>query len=289
MNQSMPGWMSKQAVGITPFAPFANSYRSIWISDFHLGTRGCKAAALEEFLRSVCADNLYLVGDIIDGWSLGPSWYWSAAQHAVVKEIVAWRRRGARVVFIPGNHDQVGLIESLFGLVPHHGELIHVTADGARMLVMHGHQFDSSFSSARWLSMMGSKAYAAALRINEWYCRERFGLEHAGGLLTGYLKSPVRSAMRYLTAIELDERALVGVAREYKADGIICGHAHRAEQRLIGPVWYINDGDWVENCTALAESHDGALNLIRWHRGGNARLESVPSEARSAYAESEVS
>ncbi|MGA2410863.1 MAG: UDP-2,3-diacylglucosamine diphosphatase, partial [Candidatus Binataceae bacterium] len=206
MNQLVPERMSKQAIGIASFVPYTISYRSIWISDFHLGTRGCKAAALHEFLRSVAADNLYLVGDIIDGWNLGPSWYWSPAQHQVVKELVAWRRRGVRVVFVPGNHDQISLIESLFGLVPHPGELIHVTADGARMLVMHGHQFDSSFSSARWLALMGSKAYAAALRINEWYCRDRFGVEGAvaAGSLSGYLKSPVKSAVRYFTAVDLD-------------------------------------------------------------------------------------
>ena len=279
--QSVPDRMRKGTIASFPLP--STSYRSLWISDFHLGTRGCKAGALHAFLRTVEAEHLYLVGDIVDGWNLGPSWYWSGAQNDVVNEIVSWRRHGVKVTFIPGNHDQIGLIESLLGVSPHCGELAHVTADGCRMLVVHGHQFDSSLSSARWLALIGSKAYGAALRINEWYFRERFGGERATRSLSGYWKAPVWSAVRYLTAVDLDEHGLFDFARKHKADGIICGHTHRAEQRLIGSIWYINDGDWVQNCTALAENHDGSLSLIRWDLSSGTLARAVSLEMRGAY------
>jgi UDP-2,3-diacylglucosamine pyrophosphatase LpxH len=259
--QSIPE-LIKRPLGSVSATHSYNTYRSIWISDFHLGTKGCKAAALVSFLRSMEAENLYLVGDIVDGWSLGPSWHWNAAQNDVVSEVGSWRRRGARVIHVPGNHDEISLIESLLGISPYCGDLVHVTANGCRLLVKHGHEYDSSLSSARWLCLMGGKAYAAALRINEWYCRERFA--RASRSLSGYWKAPVRGAVRYLTAVEMDENALLESARAHKVDGVVCGHTHRAEQRLIGPIWYINDGDWVENCTALAERLDGTLTLIRW-------------------------
>jgi UDP-2,3-diacylglucosamine pyrophosphatase LpxH len=284
--QSSPLQMSKAK--IASFS-YPTSYRTLWISDLHLGTRGCKAHALHSFLTEVRADKLYLVGDIVDGWNLGPSWYWSAAQNDVVNEINAWRRRGVRIHFLPGNHDEIGLIESLFGITPEAGELIHITADGGRMLVMHGHQFDSSLSSARWLALMGTKAYGAALRINEWYGRERFTHQQSRRSLSGYWKTPVRNAVRYLTEVGLDEHALFEITRKYKADGIICGHTHRAEQRLIGPIWYINDGDWVQNCTALAESYDGTLSLIRCDRSHGDAARAVEPEMRTSLEERAVS
>jgi len=283
--QSIPQWMNKPGTRTAPFKPFPNVYRSIWISDFHLGTRGCKASTLCSFLRSVKAENLYLVGDIVDAWSLGPSWYWSSAQSDVVTELAAWRRRGSRVVFVAGNHDEISLVESLLGLSPHRGQLIHVTASGSRLLVMHGHEFDSSLSSARWLSMMGGKAYSAALRINEWYCRERFRYTSAARSLAGYWKGPVRSAVRYLTTADIDELAVVEKARYHRADAIVCGHLHRTEQRLIGPIWYINDGDWVQNCTALAETYDGTLSLIRWEGDRTRPPHASSTELETHYAE----
>jgi UDP-2,3-diacylglucosamine pyrophosphatase LpxH len=148
----------------------------------HLGTRACKANTLLDFLCSHHTESLYLVGDIIDGWNLGCSWYWSSAQAAVVEEIARWRRQGVRVVFLPGNHDEPhsALVREIFGPIPMVSELVHRTAEGCRMLVIHGHQFDSSLSSARWLSLMGSQAYTFALRIDQWHRRERFKIWSAG-------------------------------------------------------------------------------------------------------------
>ncbi len=245
-------------------APHNNYYRSIWISDLHLGTRACKAEALLGFLRHHQADNLYLVGDIVDCWNLGGSWFWSEAQEGVVREIAMWRRQGTRVVFLPGNHDEFNtdLVQMLLGPILTQAALVHRTAEGRRMLVTHGHQFDSSLSSMRLLSMMGSSAYTMALRINEWYVRERFRIRKAS--VSAYLKRRATKAVRYLTTTGLDDRAVFDGVREHKADGVICGHTHRVEQRLIGPIWYVNDGDWVENCTALVENRDGTLRILQW-------------------------
>jgi UDP-2,3-diacylglucosamine pyrophosphatase LpxH len=238
--------------------------RSIWVSDFHLGTRSCKADALLDFLRSHYAETLYLVGDIVDGWNAGRSWYWSPAQAAVVREIVNWGQRGARVVFLPGNHDRLSLdlVDHLFGRITIQSDLIHRTADGRRMLVTHGDQFDASLSSFDSLPLMGSQAYTLALRINDWNIRERFRLDHR--TLRAYLKRPFSKAVSYLTATRFNERKVVHTVRRHRADGVICGHSHRVEQRLFGPIWYINDGDWIDNCTALVEHHSGLLNLLRW-------------------------
>jgi UDP-2,3-diacylglucosamine pyrophosphatase LpxH len=238
--------------------------RSIWISDFHLGTRSCKADSLVHFLRSHRAESLYLVGDIVDGWSSGRSWYWSPAQNAVVREIVDWGRRGSRVVFLPGNHDRpdCDLVEHLFGPIAIQSELIHRTADGRRMLVTHGDQFDESLSSANSLPLMGGRAYTLGLRINDWYCRDRFKLERHS--LRAYLKRPFTKAVRYLTTTRFNEQNVVETVRRHRADGVICGHSHCVEQRLFGSIWYINDGDWIENCTALVEDYNGSLHLLRW-------------------------
>jgi len=234
--------------------------RSIWISDFHLGTRGCKADALLDFLRNHEAENLYLVGDIVDGWNAGPSWYWSGAQKAVVQEIGRWRRRGVRVEILPGNHDDLGLLEALFGIVPSRDKYIHRTAEGRRMLVIHGHQFDGSLASARlWKS---NQTYLMALRINRWYSRAQSHSWDRSGSLSAYLKYRVKRAVEFFS--DFDDRPVFEAARRNRVDGVICGHVHRPEQRLIGPIWYINDGDWVQNLTALIEDHHGVLSLLRW-------------------------
>jgi UDP-2,3-diacylglucosamine pyrophosphatase LpxH len=239
-------------------------YRSLWISDLHLGTRACKADALLAFLQHQFTENLYLVGDIIDGWSRGGAWFWSPAQEAVVRTIAQWRREGVRVVFISGNHDEteLGLVERLFSDLPVQSETVHSTLEGRRMLVTHGHQFDSSLSSASWVSLMGGQAYNLALRITDWYSRERLRLEQPW--LTSYLKRPMTKTVGYLTATDLCEREIVRAVLDHRADGIICGHTHRVEQRLIDSIWYINDGDWVSNCTALVEHRDGTLGLLKW-------------------------
>ena len=251
-------------IGATFCDSFQKSSRSIWISDLHLGTRACKADVLLDFLRHHQSENLYLVGDIVDGWNIGSSWYWSETQGSVVEEILSRQRQGARVVFLPGNHDEMHLelVEHLFGTIPVVTEIVHRTAEGRRMLVTHGHQFDTSLSSSRWLSAIGSQAYAVALRIDQWQKNDSYNPGPRS--ISSYLKRPVTRAVKYLTGTDLDERAVFERARQHRADGVICGHTHRVTQHLIGPIWYINDGDWVQSCTALLEDFGGALRLIRW-------------------------
>ena len=239
-------------------------YRTIWISDVHLGTRACKASSLLSFLRHHIAETLYLVGDIVDGWNWGPSWHWSPAQEELVNEIVQWRRNGVNVVFIPGNHDEtkVGLVEALFGRIPSIGSLIHTTAEGARMLVIHGHQFDGSLNPNRLLPIIGSHAYARAQRIHDWYNRQTEPGSDEGRSLSDFFRYPARKALEFLT--DFRDRAVLAAARDHKADGVICGHIHRSDHRLIGNVLYVNDGDWVQNRTAVVEERDGSLQVLRW-------------------------
>jgi UDP-2,3-diacylglucosamine pyrophosphatase LpxH len=239
------------------------SFRSIWISDLHLGTRRCRAGELLEFLNRHEADNLYLVGDIVDGWMSGPPWHWSREQGAVVQTITAWHRRGIRVVFLPGNHDEVSidLAHALLGPLPVASELIHRTAGGRRMLVIHGHQFDGSLNPNRWMHMLGGQAYHHALRIDRWYSDQGLRREYSAVSPAFYIKRRLAKAVRYLT--DFADRAVVQTARRHRADGVICGHTHYPEQRQIGPITYINDGDWVKSCTALVEEHSGVLRLLQ--------------------------
>jgi UDP-2,3-diacylglucosamine pyrophosphatase LpxH len=235
-------------------------YRSIWISDFHLGTARCKAESLLDFLRSHCAENLFLVGDVIDGWNVGPGWCWDTAQTAVVEELWAWRRRGVRMIFMPGNHDErsTEMVRTLFGTVECHEDFVHRTAKGRRMLVTHGHQFDGSSHAGRWFPVMGSVGYSTALRVNLWYNRDRADVDSRRASLRRMLKSAVHYVMDFR-----DEQVALA-ARHRNVDGVICGHTHRPDHRMIGPILYINDGDWVQSRTALVEEMSGELRLIRW-------------------------
>ena len=241
-----------------------NYYRTIWISDVHLGTRACKASSLLDFLRRHIAETLYLVGDIVDGFNWGPSWHWSSAQQELVDEIGRWRRGGVNVVFLPGNHDEgrAGLVEELFGRIPSMSSLIHTTADGSKMLVIHGHQFDGSLNPNRLLPIIGSQVYARAQRIHDWYNRQTEQGSDEGRSLSDFFRHPARKAIEFLT--DFRDRAVLAAARDHKADGVICGHIHRSDHRLIGNVVYVNDGDWVHNRTAVVEDQDGTLQVLRW-------------------------
>ena len=258
----------------------ATYYRTIWISDVHLGTRACKAGALLDFLRHHTAESLYLVGDIVDGWNWGPAWHWSAEQQELVDEIVRWRHAGVKVVFLPGNHDEskLDLVQELFGSLPTTSSLIHRTAGGARMLVIHGHQFDGSLNPNRLLPKFGSQAYARAQWIHDWYNRQPERCED-GRSFGNYLRYPARKAIEFLT--DFRDRAVLAAARDHKADGVICGHIHRSDHRLIGSVMYLNDGDWVQNRTALVEDWRGSLQIVRWNKS---RREISVSEPMSQEA-----
>ncbi len=258
--------------------------RTVWISDLHLGTPGCRADALLEFLRSVECETLYLVGDIIDGWQLRRSWYWPQSHNDVVQKILRKARKGTRVVFVPGNHDEFArrYVEHSFGGVQVLEDCIHVTADGRRLWVTHGDLFDGVVQCAKWLAHLGDAAYEFTLRLNRWFnaARARMGLPYWS--LSKYLKLKVKRAVSYVGDFEA---AVAREARRRGAHGVVCGHIHHAEMRSIDGVLYCNDGDWVESLTALVEHEDGRLEILdfgasRWRpaaEGAQREHAAVPS------------
>ena len=242
-----------------------NSYRfrTIWISDVHLGTRGCKADFLLDFLRWTESDTLYLVGDIIDGWRLRKAWYWPQAHNDVVQKLLRKSRKGTRVVYIPGNHDEAAreYCDLHFGGVLVNNEAVHELADGRRLLVIHGDEFDVVVRYARWLALLGDWAYTVLLVLNNWLNHVRRRLGYPYWSLSAYLKHKVKNAVEYIGNFET---ALADEAIQRGVDGVVCGHIHHAEVREINGVLYCNDGDWVESCSALVEHHDGRLEILRW-------------------------
>jgi UDP-2,3-diacylglucosamine pyrophosphatase LpxH len=238
-------------------------YRTIWISDIHLGTRGCKAELLLEFLRHTHAETLFLVGDIVDGWRLKRSWYWNQSHNDVVQKLLRKARQGTNVIYVPGNHDEAlrDFTELQFGGVTVQMEAIHETADGRRLLVTHGDHFDGIVTYAKWLALLGDAAYGFVLGLNTWFnhLRRRMGLPYWS--LSAYLKNRVKNAVEFISDYE---RAIAEEARRRHVDGVVCGHIHHAEIRMIDGILYCNDGDWVESCTALVEHFDGRLEILRW-------------------------
>ena len=265
-----------------PVAPAAGDgepavhLRTLWLSDIHLGTRDCKAAQLLDFMRHCSADTLYLVGDIIDCWQLKKKGiYWPQAHNDVVQKLLRKARKGSRVVFVPGNHDEfarpyAGLH---FGGIEVVDTVRHVTADGRTLLVVHGDLFDSVVLYAKWLAHLGDAAYMFTLKLNRWlnHARLRLGLPYWS--LSQYLKHKVKAAVNTITSFEA---LLSDEARRQRCDGVVCGHIHRAELRSDSTLIYANCGDWVESLTALAEDHDGRLVLLHWNAGLRVLTELAP-------------
>jgi UDP-2,3-diacylglucosamine pyrophosphatase LpxH len=238
-------------------------YRSVWISDVHLGFRGCQAEFLLDFLQATDCKRLYLVGDIIDLWAMKKGVFWPQAHNNVVRAILDKARADTEVIYVPGNHDELLRLHtgSDFGNVAVRDEIIHTTVDGRRFLILHGDKFDHVVQHKRWLAVLGANLYDLLLSVNHRlnWVRKRLGLGYWS--LAAYLKHRVKNAVNYIGDFEQ------AVAREAKAqdvDGMICGHIHHAEIRDIEGVTYCNCGDWVESCTALVEHHDGTIELLRW-------------------------
>ena len=238
-------------------------YRTIFISDLHLGTPGCQAAALLDFLKTHPSDHLYLVGDIIDGWQLRRKWYWPQLHNDVVQKLLRRARKGCQIVYVPGNHDVFarGFIGHSFGGIEVVHDTVHTTADGRRLWVVHGDYFDGVIQYAKWLAYLGDNLYEFTLRMNRHLnsLRARLGLPYWS--LSAYLKHKVKMALNYVMAFE---GAVAQEARKLGHHGVVCGHIHRAEMRMIDGTLYCNDGDWVESRTALVEHFDGRLELIHW-------------------------
>lgn len=240
-------------------------YRTVFISDIHLGTPGCQADALLEFLKRDTCDQLYLVGDIIDGWALRRRWYWPQSHNDVIQKLLRKARKGCQVIYVPGNHDEFArqFVNHHFGGVEVLEEAVHVTADGRKLWIIHGDYFDAVIRCAKWLAYLGDHAYELALKLNRYLnnCRNRLGLPYWS--LSAYLKMRVKKALNYVSDFE---RAVAHEAQRRGYQGVVCGHIHHAEIRDIDGVIYCNDGDWVESLSALVEHEDGRFELIFWPR-----------------------
>lgn len=286
VNRKLPDWLNlPEPRGFRP----KRKYRTVWISDIHLGTRGCNAVMLLDFLRAVECETLYLVGDILDGWRLRKGWYWPDAHNEVVRRVLKMAHRGTRVVLIAGNHDEMlrpyaGLT---FGGVEVALEAVHETADGRRLLITHGDAFDVVVLYHRWLAFLGDAAYELLLRANIVLNRLRRRLRLPYWSLSSYLKKRVKNAVAYIGEFE---EAVAHAARERGVDGVVCGHIHSAEIRQIGAITYYNDGDWVESCTALVEAANGAMSLIDWANECRSQAEQspAPQQFKTQAAEKEA-
>ena len=238
-------------------------YRALFISDTHLGTPGCQAEALLAFLRRTESDYLYLVGDIVDGWQLKRRWYWHQSHNDVIQKLLRKARKGTQVIYIPGQPRRGGAplsSASRSATSRSWSEAVHVTADGRRLLVTHGDLFDGVVQCAKWLALLGDVLYTFTLKLNQHVnaVRARLGLRYWS--LSQFLKHKVKNAVSYITAFEA---AVAHEAKRRGLDGVVCGHIHKAEIREIDGVLYCNDGDWVESLTALAETLEGKLVILR--------------------------
>jgi len=238
-------------------------YRTLFLSDIHLGTRGCQAELLLDFLRHNDAETIYLIGDIVDGWRLKSGWYWPQAHNDVLQKLLRKVRKGARMIYVPGNHDEFArdYIGMVFGGVEVADHAYHMTADKKRLLIVHGDQFDIVVQHARWLAWLGDWAYTLALWLNLGFNKIRRRLGFPYWSFSAWAKLKVKNAVNFIGAFET---ALAEAARRHHANGVVCGHIHHAVIRDIDGITYINTGDFVESCTAVAEHEDGRLEVLCW-------------------------
>jgi len=238
-------------------------YRAVWVSDVHLGVRGCSADYLLSFLRSVECQYLYLVGDIIDIWSMRRKPFWPQDHNNVLRTILGKAKHGTQVVYVPGNHDELlrDYEGMTFGNVRIQSRVVHTNVDGRRFLILHGDQFDAVVRSSRAASLIGSHFYDWLLKLNHVvnFFRRKLGFPYWS--LAAYIKHRVRNARQYINNFE---EVVSFEAARLGMDGVVCGHIHRAEITELHDIVYCNCGDWVESCTALVEHQDGTLEILHW-------------------------
>jgi UDP-2,3-diacylglucosamine pyrophosphatase LpxH len=255
---------------LTDQVSVARRFRTAWVSDVHLGTRTSNALALLEFLRDYDVATLYVVGDLIDVWQLRRGIYWPQPHNDVIQKILRKARKGTHVVYIPGNHDEfVAGFEGVYGNITIQKHGIHTTADGRRILILHGHELDTVVQNAKWLAFAGDVGYQFLLSLNPAinFVRRRFGLGYWS--LSAYAKKRVKDAVSFVGEFE---KAVVHYAEKYSVDSVLCGHIHSASIRQIGGITYYNCGDWVETCSALVEHNDGMIELVHYDPVPGARF-----------------
>jgi UDP-2,3-diacylglucosamine pyrophosphatase LpxH len=243
-----------------------NHYRSIFISDLHIGSTQCQADVLLDFLKYNESDLLYLVGDIIDFWALSKKVYWPREHNTIIQKVLRKARHGTRVIYVPGNHDENvrEYDEFVFGDIVVRNSIIHETAAGKRLLVVHGDEYDTIAKYHRWIAKLGSKGYDFLLELNRLLrnLRRLFGIQSHFSL-AAFVKFKVKNAVQFISDYE---ESIVATLEDEGLDGVICGHIHHAEIKDMDGFLYLNTGDFVETCTAIVEHQDGRLELIRWQK-----------------------
>lgn len=281
--------LASQPEGPEPADVKRTKYRTIWISDVHLGTKGCNAAMLIDFLDHTDSETMYLVGDIIDGWQLKKKFYWPTEHNDIAWRLLKRAKRGTRIIYIPGNHDEMfrqftGLN---FGGIEILRTAFHDTADGRRLMVLHGDEFDAVMLSHRWLAFIGDWAYQGAMRLNLVVNAARKALGKPYWSLSKAAKHKVKNAVEFISRYE---EIVARAAGERGVDGVVCGHIHTAEARVFQHkgrrVEYWNDGDWVEGCNALVEHHDGRMEIVHWADVMRTRDELAEASEECQIAES---
>lgn len=240
--------------------------RSIFLSDIHLGTKACQANRLLEFLKAYPAENIFLLGDIVDLWAMKRgAIHWTPAQNTVVQKLLRRARHGDRIFFIPGNHDEAirEYAGAAFGDVTVINEMVHTAADGRRYLLLHGDEFDQVTRHHRWVAILGDKAYDMLVTLNAYLSWLRRTFRFSGyWSLAGYAKRKIKTAVNFIFSFE---DSVIRHVRERKLDGAICGHIHWAAIKDYDGLAYLNCGDWVDSCTAIVEHFDGRMELVTWN------------------------
>ncbi len=261
-----------------------SSYRAVWLSDVHLGTRGCQAEAILDFIKTHEFEIMYLVGDIIDIWALRRGIYWPQTHNDVVQKLLRCARKGTRVIYIPGNHDE--FVDKFLG---HYGNIsiqrraIHTLLDGRRVLVIHGHELDTVVQNLKWLAHVGDIGYKGLMSLNGLvnFFRRRLGMGYWS--LSAFVKKEVKNVVSFIGQFE---ESIVRYAKDYQVEAVLCGHIHSPTIRDINGITYMNSGDWVESCTAIVEHHDGRLELLRDENPF--RIREIQADAEGESTEDQV-
>jgi UDP-2,3-diacylglucosamine pyrophosphatase LpxH len=260
--------------------PGKTHYRAIFLSDIHLGTKGCQAERLLHFLKHHTCDRLYLVGDIVDGWRMRSSIYWPQAHSDVLRRFLTLCKRGTRLIYVTGNHDEFlrKYSDAVIGNLELVEQAVHVTADGRRLLVIHGDEYDVITRYHRWVAFLGDQGYTLLLWLNRYFNALRSRLGYGYWSLSAWIKQRVKRAVSFISEYE---EAIVHQCRKEGYDGVVCGHIHHAEIRDLEGTTYMNCGDWVESCTALVEDEQGRFRILDWGRHtGYGELIPLPLQAQ---------
>jgi UDP-2,3-diacylglucosamine pyrophosphatase LpxH len=274
MNQPLPADASPRSRAESAIISdhATRSFRTLWISDVHLGWRACEAERLLDFLKHHDADQWYLVGDMVDGWMLKRGWHWPQSHNNIVQKLLRKVRKGSQVCYIPGNHDEFlrEFTHLQFGGITLLPDGLHTTATGNKLWILHGDEYDSVVHYAPWLTFIGNQGYDLMIGVGRRFNRLRRALGFREWSLSAYVKHRFKNIVNFITDYE---KALAREARRRGADGVVCGHIHKAEIKSLDGIMYYNCGDWVESCTALAEHHDGTLEILNWNRPPSVSVE----------------